>query len=104
MTERVGADDCPIGNSRVFSSQAQAIYVVARAVNAPRGTQFTSRWLLRNEEVIRYDFVPDFDIARACIWFYIDPSEVTFTPGPWAVILQVNGQDAAPPVEFTIRE
>ena len=104
MTERVGADDCPIGNSSVFSAQAQAIYVVARAIDAPRGTVFTSRWLLRNEEVIRYDFAPDFDIARACIWFYIDPSEVRFTPGPWAVILQVNGQDAAPPVEFIIRE
>ncbi|MCS6835970.1 MAG: hypothetical protein NZ750_08135 [Anaerolineae bacterium] len=104
MTERVGADDCPIGNSSVFSTRSEAIYVVARAVNAPRGTVFTSRWLLRNEEVIRYDFAPDFDIARACIWFYIDPNEVRFAPGPWAVVLQVNGQDAAPPVEFIIRE
>jgi len=104
LTERVGADDCPIGNANSFSAQAQAIYVVARAVDAPSGTVFSSRWLLRNEEVIRYEFIPNFAIERACIWFYIDPQEVAFTPGPWAVILQVNGQDAAPPIAFTIRE
>lgn len=98
----VDANDCARNVTNRFRTDSPQIYVVATAIDIQRGMTISSRWLLRNEEVIRYDFAPDFDIQRACVWFFIDPTDVSFEVGEWSVALDINGQAASPLIPFTI--
>lgn len=98
----VGANDCALAPVSSFTTADTSIYVVATASNIAPGTLLASRWFLEGSEVITHDFTPDFAINQNCIWFYIDPTETTFTPGNWTVQLEVNGQPAGEPVAFTL--
>lgn len=98
----VGQDDCPTNISSTFTTTTSEIYVSARAFNISAGTNMLSRWLLRNEEIIQHEFTAGFDFSDACIWFFIDQTEVVFEPGDWSVILYINGNQASDPVAFTI--
>ena len=102
MSSAVGADDCPTNPSNSFTTATTEIYVTARAANLGPGSTIVSRWLLEGAEVVNYDWSPSFEIADACIWFYITPSAVEFTPGSWSVELLLDGAPAADPVGFTI--
>lgn len=98
----VGANDCALAPVTSFTSADTSIYVVATASNIAPGTVLASRWFLEGSEVISHDFTPDFAIDQNCVWFYIDSTEITFTPGNWTVQLEINGQPAGEPVPFTI--
>jgi hypothetical protein len=101
----VGADDCAVGVTAQFSTGSSEIYVVAEAVNLPSGSVIESRWF-RDESPVGpvYDFVPDFDIERACIWFFVDPTDFEFIAGQYSVELLLNGTLAIPRLPFTITE
>ena len=100
----VDGDDCAVGETNVFTTATPSIYVVARAVNVLQDTRLGSRWNLNGEQVISYEFTPNFTIENACIWFFMDQADVIFTPGEWTVQLDINGSPAALPINFTIRE
>lgn len=100
----VGADDCANNVTNTFTTNTPEIYVVAVAVNVPRHTAIASRWFLRNQQVLRFEFTPNFDIARACIWFYIDQNDIRFEAGAWSVVLDFNNTPAIAPVTFTMVE
>lgn len=102
MSTAVGPDDCPTNPSNSFTTSTGEIYVTARAANLGPTNMVVSRWLLEGAEVVNYDWSPGFEIADACIWFYITPSAVEFTPGSWSVELLLDGAPAAEPVTFTI--
>ena len=57
-----------------------------------------------SEQVANYDWTPTFDINGACIWFYIDQSEVAFTPGTWRVQMALNGSPVGSAAVFSIVE
>jgi hypothetical protein len=99
----VGSDDCAVGITNVFTTAMPEIYVVARARNIPNGTRLASRWRFNGEQVIRYEFTPNFTIQDACIWFFMDQTDVTFSVGEWTVQLEINDVPAAPPSAFSIR-
>lgn len=99
----VGADDCAQSPSSEFTLDTPEIYVVARAQNISAGTTLASRWLQEGAEVAAFDFAPDFDIENACIWFFIDQSDVAFVTGSWSVALDINGVQAAS-TDFSIVE
>ncbi|RMG83880.1 MAG: hypothetical protein D6712_12385, partial [Chloroflexi bacterium] len=61
------------------------------------------RWQYQGEEVVRFDFVPDFNIDGACIWFFIEPADAPFNPGTWSVVLDINDSPAIPPLTFVIQ-
>lgn len=99
----VGSDDCAIGATAQFSISSLEIYIVAEAVNVPSGSVIEARWFRSAEPVGPiYDFVPDFDIERACIWFFVDPTDFEFIAGSYSVDLLLNGQAATPPLPFSI--
>jgi hypothetical protein len=98
----VGSDDCAIDTASQFSSDAQEIYVAAVANNIQPGMTITSRWSYEGTEQVAFDFVPDFLIEQACIWFFLEPADVAFTPGNWSVTLEINGGSVGAPVPFTI--
>jgi hypothetical protein len=101
-TDGVGSNDCALGTVSSFSSSTEQIYVVATAANIPPNTRLSSRWFLEGAEVVFHDFTPDFTIEQNCIWFYIDQTDIAFTPGNWSVQLSINDTPAASPVAFTI--
>ena len=100
----VGSDDCALNPTTSFTTSTPEIYVVARASGVGPGDNITSRWSAGGSEVVSYDWAPSFEIEDACIWFYIDQTEVTFTPGNWQVQMELNGQPVGSPVSFTISE
>ncbi len=104
LAEGVGSNDCALAAMSTFSSSTQQIYVVATAANIASGTKLSSHWFLEGTEVVFHDFMPDFDIEQNCIWFYIDQTDVAFTPGTWSVQLDINDQPAGSPVTFSITE
>ncbi len=98
----VGDDDCALNPTTSFTTQTPQIYVVARASGVGSSDTITSRWSAGGSEIVSYDWTPDFEIEDACIWFYIDQSEITFTPGNWQVQMELNGQATGSPVTFSI--
>lgn len=96
-------DDCPINNTTQFTSTTPEIYVTAVANNIPAGTTIQSRWIHNNEDLAVYNYTPDFDIERACIWFFVDQTDFEFTTGVYTVMLELNGTQAGV-VTFTIIE
>lgn len=104
MATGVGPNDCALSTTSRFTPASERIYVVATASNVVSGTRLTSRWKRGMDEVASFDFVPDFDINGACIWFFIDQTDAEFTAGRWGVVLEINGVPASPEIEFTIAE
>ena len=102
LAASVGSDDCASEITSRFMTDTAEIYVVASAIDVSAGTTFTSRWLRGGEQMVSFDWTPDFDIDNACIWFFIDQSDVEFTPGTWSVALDIDGVPATSPVSFTI--
>lgn len=98
----VGDDDCAINPTSQFTSSSSEIYVVARARGVAANDEIVSRWYRDGEEVINYPWTPGFEIEDACIWFFIEESEVPFVPGNWQVQMELNGEVVGAPVTFTI--
>ncbi len=102
LTTQVGSDDCALNGGTSFPDSTPEIYIVANAVEFPAGTTVTTTWTRDGQVIESYDFTYDFVIDNACIWSFIDQSEFTFTPGNWAVQLQVSGGVGVGPVQFSI--
>lgn len=104
LSSGVGDNDCALDTQTQFSTSAEKIYVVATASNIPKTSTLTSHWLRGSDEVAKFDFQPKSDIGQACIWFYIDQTDVQFTAGEWSVSLDIAGTPVGSPVPFTIVE
>jgi hypothetical protein len=86
----VGDDDCAQNATNTFATSTPEIYVVATAYEITSGMTLASQWDISGQQRT-YEFVPDFDIDGACIWFYMDQSEFAFQPGSATITLSVNG-------------
>lgn len=103
MSLGVGDDDCAVNLTNVFSATIPEIYVVARAVGVQSGTNLGARWAKADEtELARFEFIPDFDIDDACIWFFATSDDFSFEAGNYTVTLEINFVPASPPIAFTI--
>jgi hypothetical protein len=102
MATGVGVDDCATEVTNRFSPDAERIYVVARAVDIAAGSVLTSQWFREGVLLTTFDYMPDFVIENACVWFFADQTDFEFTPGSYSVNLLVNGEAAAPSIPFTI--
>ncbi len=102
LASGVQNDDCALDTRDTFDVNTAEIYVVATAVNFPANTTVTARWFNEGTEVGTFPFTYDFEIPQACIWFFIDQSDVTFTPGNWSVQLDLDGERGFGPLTFTI--
>ncbi|PJF24906.1 MAG: hypothetical protein CUN53_15465, partial [Phototrophicales bacterium] len=91
VSSSVGADDCAVNPTTNFSSAASRIYVSARAFNLSPANTVTSRWFYAGMQRVSYDWSPSSRVNDACIWFYITPEAVAFSPGAWSVDLLIDG-------------
>ncbi len=99
--EGIDENDCAVNPTSTFNTNTPEIYVVAVAANLQPGTTFIiSRWRQEGTEVVTFDFNPEF--TEGCLWFFIDQSDIAFTPGNWSVELEINGGLVGAPVPFTI--
>ncbi|TVR24271.1 MAG: hypothetical protein EA396_01890 [Anaerolineaceae bacterium] len=103
LASSLADNDCAAQTVTAFDTTAPRLYVVARAFDITPGTRISSVWLRGDEVLASFDFTPDFTIDNACIWFFADPSDFDFTPGDYTVQLQIDGELAAPPVDFPIQ-
>lgn len=103
MSTDVGTDDCAVGVTNTFSVNSPKIYVVARAVGVQSGTNLGARWQkVDGTELVRFEFIPDFNIDDACIWFFADSTDFPFEAGNYEVTLEINFVQATEPIVFTI--
>lgn len=101
MARSVTSDDCAQEVTSQFTDQDTQIYIVATANNLSIGTTVSSRWLRDGQELTTFEITFDFDIREACIWFFADQTDFTFTPGNYTVELYAVG-NLAGSANFTI--
>jgi hypothetical protein len=101
--DAVGADDCAAAPVTNFSAEAAGVYVVANAANLTPANTLTARWSFAGTEQITYDWTPGFNITQGCIWFYMPATDVAFSPGGWAVQIDLDGAPGQP-INFTVGE
>lgn len=101
-----GVDDngCAVDARTQFSTNAQEIYIVARAINLPAGgVTFEARWFREGQAIGPvYSYSPDQAADSLCIWFFVDQTDFTFSPGNYSVVLTINGSNAFDPLSFQI--
>ncbi|MCA9914011.1 MAG: hypothetical protein KC496_11705 [Anaerolineae bacterium] len=105
-TTATGVDDngCAVDSRTQFSTNAQEIYIIARAFNLPAsGVMFEARWFREGQAIGPvYTYSPDQAVDSLCIWFFVDQTDFTFTPGNYSVVLTINGSNAFEPIPFQI--
>lgn len=96
------ADGCADGTQTQFSTAAREIYVIARAVDLPAGTRLSVDWLYEGSIVQQDSWTSQTSQQNFCVWFFITPADVAFSPGSWTARLYANNRAIEPPVSFTI--
>ncbi|MEO1444022.1 MAG: hypothetical protein AAFV33_26725, partial [Chloroflexota bacterium] len=102
LTTSVGNDDCATASLNTFEAATPEIYIVATAMEFPANTTVTTTWTRDGQVMDSYDFTYDFEIDGACIWSFIDQTDFAFTPGNWAVQLQLSTGGGVGPLPFSI--
>jgi len=102
MALGVRDDDCALGLTTIFTNVTPTVYVVMRAYNVTPGTEFASRWVFRDTEIVRHSFTAEFAFDDECIWFYIDESDTTLFVGDWEVTLEIDGEAQGNPLSFRV--
>lgn len=98
------SDGCAIDSKAQFSTSDQRIYATTRALNIRAGTQMGVQWGYQGQVAWSESFTVSADDDDFCIWFYIDPATIPFTPGNWTVRLTANGAPVEPEMIFTIED
>jgi hypothetical protein len=97
------ADGCANGVQSQFSSSAPRIYLTTRVLNAVGGSSVGAQWLFEGQVVFESSsFTISEDDPDFCIWFYIEPADVEFSPGSWSAQFLLNGAPTSSPATFTI--
>lgn len=102
ISSGVGANDCALGAITTLPDTAEGVYLVATARNLSPSNVVTARFLRDGVQVTFYDWSPRFEIAEACIWFYMPAADVEFLPGAWSTTLELNGQAVATSPTFSV--
>ncbi|NWF70679.1 MAG: hypothetical protein HXY40_16465 [Chloroflexi bacterium] len=97
------SDGCPDFFQSEFALDSQRIYITALAVNLRAGTTISAEWSFNGSIVVTNSpwSVPQ-DYASICVWFYISPSDVSFSAGSWSARLLANGTPIEPAAAFSI--
>jgi hypothetical protein len=96
------SDSCASFLETQFTTTTSRIYVTTRALNIRAGTTMRAEWSLGGSLAAQDSYTVPADDADFCLWFVLDSSFVTFTPGSWSVRLFANGTPIDPAVDFTI--
>lgn len=97
-------DDCPVGYQTEFAPTTPRIYMTGRAQSIQAGTRMSVQWTFGGSTVFDESWTVPRTDNDFCLWFYIEPSMVAFSPGQWAVQLFADGVPVAEPTAFTITD
>lgn len=96
------SDGCADGIQTQFPPDTPQIYLTARALNIRAGTRLNVEWRFEGEIAWQENWTVPVDSGDFCLWFYIDPTTVNFSPGNWSVQLFADGIVAGTPAAFSI--
>jgi hypothetical protein len=97
------ADGCANSTQIQFSTGATSIYLTGRILNATAGTIVSAEWLYEGQVVLQSQgFTINQNEPDFCVWFYIEPTDVAFSPGNWSARFLINGGAVEPSASFTI--
>lgn len=96
------SDGCALGLTTEFSASTPRIYATTRALNIQAGTRMRVEWLYTGSMVFQESWTVPGSHDDFCLWFYIEPQIVAFTPGDWQMILYREETPASAPVDFRI--
>ncbi|MFP4324146.1 MAG: hypothetical protein ACLFTK_16950, partial [Anaerolineales bacterium] len=86
-------DGCPLDNVNQFPATEDEIYLVVTARDVAPGTTFYSRWRAPDSQPFdTVSWTPNEPFGEVCIWFFITPGDLAFSPGDWEAQLIVNEQ------------
>jgi hypothetical protein len=96
------ADGCADLVQNRFTTSAAAVYATVRAFNLDQGTPMSVQWF--REGVLQHEerWIVDRNYREVCVWFNIDSSVVTLTPGTWSARLFADGFQLESSLPFTI--
>lgn len=97
-------DGCVTSPQISFPADTTQIYATVRAFNIAAGTPVSVEWMYAGENVWSESFSMERSAAEICLWFFIEPSVVPFTPGEWSVNIVAGGLPADAPMRFTIED
>lgn len=103
LNVREDIDGCAAGLQTQVPASSPRLYATTRILNALAGAQVSVTWTANGQVVYSNSAYglpqddPDF-----CVWFYIEPTDVTFAPGEWAIQFSINGQPVGSPSVFTM--
>jgi len=97
-----GADGCALNETTAFTSADARIWVVAYIRNLRTGVVFTSRWTI-GSETKEFSYTSNFNSARTCINFYIEPRTLNIAVGTYSVAIATTDGLTSPPASFTVQ-
>ncbi len=97
------SDGCAVSIQSTVGAGSARLYATTRIINALGGTAISATWSTAGQVVYSNSAyqIPQ-DDADFCLWFYIEPTDVTFSPGTWEVQFLVNNQPTGQTAVFTM--
>lgn len=97
------SDGCTATRQDTFRTNDQVIYATARVLNPVSGTTVSASWAYAGYRFFESSsFTIQTNESALCIWFYIEPSDIQFSPGNWSVRFTFDGVAQEPGVFFSI--
>lgn len=95
-------DGCVISPAFYFSETETRLYGTLKAFNLEPGVLMRAEWRRDALPVWEDVWTVDQSYAEICIWFYLESSDVPFTPGDWSVEMFADGFSLEGPMVFNI--
>ena len=91
---------CVVDARTSFSGNVAQLYVTMQSYNVQAGTPMRAEWFYEGNLRVQQSWIVDLTAAERCLWFQIDASDTTFSPGTWSVAVSVGEQSI--PIEDPI--
>ncbi len=98
------SDGCAEQVQTQFSQDSERIYVVAQIPILEPQTVMGVEWLDEGQLVYADSWVAASGGSDYCVWYFITPEDVAFSPGNWSVRLSAGGSILGSAAPFTIVE
>ena len=97
------SDGCAVALQSAFPASTSRIYATTRILNARSGTSIQATWSTNGQVAFsNTPYTIPSDDPDFCVWFYIEPADVTFAPGEWSLQFLVNGQPSGMSASFSL--
>lgn len=95
---------CVVDARASFSTDVGQLYVTMQSFNVQAGTPLRAEWFYEGNLRVQQSWNVDVTAAERCLWFQVDTSDTTFSPGAWSVLVSVGAQNLPidAPITFNI--